>query len=93
VGLFDKFSKAYRAYDSSTYKETMQSVEKIAGASLRLLADKSREEQTQLLGRVTELSEKLHDAIDHETPLVISLTLLMAIRVHEQALLNQADSR
>lgn len=93
VGLFDKVSKAYRVYNSSTYKETMRSVEKIAGASFRLLADKSREEQTQIFVRMTELSEKLRDAIDHEAPLVVSLTLLTAIRVHEQALQKQTDSR
>lgn len=91
MGIFSKFAKAYRVYDSSTYKETMRSVEKVAGASFRLFADKSADEQTQILVRVTELSEKLHDAIDDEIPLVIALTLLNAIRAHEQTVQHHAD--
>jgi hypothetical protein len=84
VGFFRKFSRAYRVLDSETYKDTIRSAETLASASLRLLADKSAEEQTKITERVNNLSEKLYDAIDHEIPLVVSLTLLTAIRVHHQ---------
>jgi hypothetical protein len=84
VGFFRKLSRAYRVVDSQTYKDTIRSTETLTSASLRLLADKTAEEQTQITEPVNNLSEKLHDAIDHEIPLVVALTLLTAIRVHHQ---------
>jgi hypothetical protein len=92
VGIFSKFAKAYRVYDSQPYRETMRSVEKVASSSLKILADKSAKEKAQILERVTELSEKLQNAIADEIPLVVSLTLLSAIRVHEQTIQHRADS-
>ena len=91
MGIFGRFAKAYRVYHSETYRETIRSAETVAGASLRLFADQSAREQAQILERVTELSEKLHNAIDGEIPLVIALTLLTAIRAHEQVLKKHPD--
>jgi hypothetical protein len=91
VGIFRKFAKAYRVLDSETYKETMRSAEGIARASYGMLADKSTAEQAQILERVTSLSEKVNDAVDQETPLVVALTLLTAIRFHHQAIQQQVD--
>jgi len=82
VGLLSKFTKAYRVLDSETYRETIKSVEKIASASYGLLADKPDEEKARILERVNNLSEKLNDAVGHETPLIVALTLLTAVRVH-----------
>jgi hypothetical protein len=70
----------------------MRSVKKIASSSLQILADKSAEERAKILERVTELSEKLQTAIADEIPLVVSLTLLTAIRVHEQSIQHRADT-
>jgi hypothetical protein len=92
VSIFRKFAKADRVYDSQPYRETMRSVEKVASSALKILNDKSAEEKAKILERVTELSEKLQDAIDHEIPLVVSLTLLSAIRVHEQAIQHYGDT-
>jgi hypothetical protein len=86
MNIFSKFTKAYRVYSSETYRETMASLEKTAGASYRLLASKSDGERAKLLERTSELSKKLHDAIDHEAPLVVALTLLVALRTLEQTL-------
>lgn len=91
MGIFKKFGKAYKVVGSETYRETLDSVEKIAVGSYQLLADKTPDEQTQILERVTELLSKLHDATDHETPLVYSLTLLTAIRSHHLAMQQKAD--
>jgi phenylpyruvate tautomerase PptA (4-oxalocrotonate tautomerase family) len=92
MGIFDKFVRAYRVHDTQTYRETIACVEKVASVSLGSLAGKSEEEKTQLIRRITDLSEKLHNAIDSETPLVIALTLLTAIRVHEQTMYRVASS-
>jgi hypothetical protein len=83
---------AYRVHDAQTYRETIACVEKVASVSLSSLAGKSEEEKTQLIRRITGLSEKLHNAIDSETSLVISLTLLTAIRVQEQTMHRVAKS-
>jgi hypothetical protein len=92
MSILDKFVKAYRVHNTQTYRETISCVEKVANFSLGSLAGKSEEEKTQLIRRITDLSEKLHDAIDFETPLVIALTLLTAIRVHEQTMHRAAKS-
>jgi hypothetical protein len=92
MSIFDKFVKAYRVHDTQTYRETIACVEKVANISLGSFAGKSEEEKKQLIRRITELSEKLHDVIDSETPLVIALTLLTAIRVHEQTIHRVAKS-
>jgi hypothetical protein len=70
VGIFSKFAKAYRVYDSNAYREAVSSVEKVASASLSSLFTKSEEEKAEILERVTKLGEKLNDAVSPETPLV-----------------------
>jgi hypothetical protein len=91
VGIFSKFAKAYRVYDSNAYREAVSSVEKVASASLSSLSSKSEEEKAEILERVTKLGEKLNDAVSLETPLVTALTLLIAIRAHYLSLQEQAD--
>jgi hypothetical protein len=86
VGIFSKFAKAYRVYDSNAYRETVSSVEKVASVSLSSLYSKSEEEKAEILGRVTKLGEKLSDAVSQEMPLVIALALLIAIRTHHLAI-------
>ena len=92
MGIFSKFAKAYRMYDSQAYRETMRGIEKIVGSALKILADKSAEEKAQILERVNELNEKLQNAIADEIPLVVSLSLLSAIRVHERTIQHFADA-
>lgn len=79
----------HRVHHSEMYRETMHSVEKLAGASLRLFAEKPKEEQTKLLTQMAVLSKKINEALDEESPLVVALTLLTAIRVHEQLVNGQ----
>lgn len=78
------YSAAYRVHQSETYRETMHSVEKLADASFRLFAEKPKEEQVRILTRIVGLSERVNEALGKEAPLVVALTLLTAIRVHEQ---------
>ena len=92
MNIFSKFKKTYRILDSETYRETISSTERLASASYRLFANKTPEEQSQILERVTELSSKLHDAIDHETPLIVALTLLTAVRAHDQLLQEHVEN-
>jgi hypothetical protein len=91
VGIFSRFSKAYRVCDSTTYRETIASAEKIAAASYGLLAGKPADEQKKILERVNSLSEKPHDAVDDETPLIVALTLLMTIHEHGQMMQKHVD--
>ena len=74
----------HRVHQSGTYRETMHSVEKLADASFRLFAEKSKDEQAEILARTDELSRKINETIEKESPLVVALALLTAIRVHEQ---------
>jgi hypothetical protein len=68
----------------------MDSAERLAAASYGLIASKSPQEQADLLARVTELSEKISAAVENEVPLVVALTLLTALRVHDQTMQHQA---
>ena len=86
MGIFSKFAKAYRVYKSETYRETTKSVERLAGASLRLFAEKSAQDKAQILERVTELSGRLHNAIGAEIPVVVALALLTTIRTYDTLL-------
>lgn len=76
---------------SETYCETMHSVEKLATASFRLFAEKPTGQQTKILTQMADLSKKVNEALGEESPLVVALTLLTAIRVHEQ-LLNRTSN-
>lgn len=74
----------HRVHQSETYGETVHSVEKLADASFRLFAEKPKHEQAEILARMDELSKKINEIIDKESPLVVALALLTAIPVHEQ---------
>ena len=78
------FSAPARVHNSEMYRETVHSVEKLADASFRLFVEKPRHEQTEIPARMDELSKKINDTIEKESPLVVALALLTAIRVHEQ---------
>jgi hypothetical protein len=75
---------AHRVSNSKTYAETVHCVEKLAAASFRLFAEKAKEEQTNILTRVAQLSENLNKALGNQPPLVVALTLLTLLRAHEQ---------
>ena len=72
-----------------TCAEILRSADRLASASFRLFAEKSKSEQAAILARVTQLSEDLNKTLGNQPPLVVALTLLTAIRVHEQ-LCNRA---
>jgi hypothetical protein len=90
VGIFAEFGAAYRIRNNKLYQETMTSVDTVASASLDLLARKPVEEQTRLLAKISELSARLHSATQHETPLVVALTLLVTIRTQKETLSQYA---
>lgn len=81
----------HRVHQSETHRETTHSVEKLADASFRLFAEKSAHEQTDILARTDELSSKINEVIEKESPVVVALALLTAIRVHEQ-LVNKTSN-
>jgi hypothetical protein len=78
VGIFSKFGKVSRV--AGTYKDTVSSAEYLARTSFGMLAEKPADEQRKILERVTELLGRLHEAIDREVPLVVTLTMLTAIQ-------------
>jgi hypothetical protein len=75
---------AHRVSDSKTYAETVHCVEKLAAASFRLFAEKPKEEQTNILAQVAQLSENLNKDLGDQPPLIVALTLLTLLRAHEQ---------
>jgi len=83
ISKWKMFGQFYRVHNSETYKDTMRSVDKLASTSLMLLNRKSAEEQREILARAESLTEKINDAVAEEIPLVIVLSLLTALRVHE----------
>ncbi len=91
MGIFSKFGKAYQDTGSQTYKDTVSSVEYLARTSSRMLAEEPAGEQTKILERVTRLLGKLHDALDHEVPLVVTLTILTALQGLNKTLQRVAD--
>lgn len=80
----EMYHAAHRFHQSETYRETMHSVEKLADACFRLFAEKSKHEKIEILARMDELGKKINETIERESPLVVALALLTAIRVHEQ---------
>lgn len=85
----ERYHAAHRVSHSETCAEIVRSADRLANASFRLFAEKSKSEQTAILARVTELSEDLNKALGEQPPLIIALALLTAIRVQEQ-LCNRA---
>jgi|ERR671924_877062 hypothetical protein len=85
----ERFIAAQRVSHSETYAEIVRSTDRLASASLRLFAEKSKSEQAAIWARVTEVSEDLNRLLEKQPALVVALTLLTAIRVHEQ-LCNRA---
>ncbi|PYT98180.1 MAG: hypothetical protein DMG38_16620 [Acidobacteria bacterium] len=85
----ERYYAAQRVSHSETCAEILRSADRLASASFRLFAEKSKSEQAAILARVTQLSEDLNKTLGNQPPLVVALTLLTAIRVHEQ-LCNRA---
>jgi len=95
VAFFKKlkqFRSAYEVFSSDAYKETMSSLERVAGSTHRLLAAKPREQQIEISARVRQLTDKITDLISDEIPLVAGLSLTTAIRVLDETL-QQESSR
>ena len=92
MGIFSKFGKVYQDAGSQTYRDTVSSAEYLARTSFGLLAEEPAGEQTKILKRVTKLLGKLHDAIDHEVPLVVTLTMLTALQALNKTMRKTADN-
>jgi hypothetical protein len=84
------FGTYFRAYSSDAYKDTVRAVENLAGSSMALLDNKTEEERRALLSKAESLTEKVFDAVETETPLVVALALMTALRAHEHFIQQQA---
>jgi hypothetical protein len=91
MGFFNRYKDVVKARGTNTYKEMMKSTDRIAAATCTLIARKPVEQQEQILARANALVEKLHDVLDHETPLVVGITLFTALHALDQTLQNSAD--
>ena len=91
MGFFKKlrqFRNYQQAYSTESFSETMKAVEQLASSSLVLLGAKSKEEQSAIVTRVSVLAAELLDCASAEIPLVVTLSLLSAARIHHQNILN-----
>jgi hypothetical protein len=68
----------------------MRAAENLAGSSLALLDNKPEEERRTILSKAESLTEKVFDVVETETPLVVALALLTALRAHEHLIQRQA---
>lgn len=84
------FSAFFHAYSNEAYEDTMRAVENLAGSSLALLDNKPEEERRTILSKAEILTEKVFDAVETETPLVVALALMTALRAHEHLIQQQA---
>jgi hypothetical protein len=84
------FGSFFRAYSSEAYEDTVRAVENLAGFSLALLDTKPDEERRAILSKAEILTEKVFDAVETETPLVVALALMTALRAHEHLIQQQA---
>lgn len=85
MGFFKKHSKENPVTETEAYTLTIKSTANLAIASYGLLAKKPPQEQTAILGRAMELALKVQNSLAAESPLLVSLTLLTAIDMHEFA--------
>ena len=92
MSFFKRFGKAFNAYNSNAYREATGSMEKIAGAAMTALYARPPEEQAQVWERAKALQEKLFNAMDHETPLVAAVTLMIAVRAVDLELQERTDA-
>jgi hypothetical protein len=91
MGLGEKwklFRKYQQIYSSETFNETMEAVDQLARESLLLLDRKTEEEKSAIIGKVSELSVRLLDTAQGETPLVVGLALFTSLRTHHQNIQN-----
>jgi hypothetical protein len=90
LGKWKMFGSYFRVYSSEAYEDTMRAVENLAGSSLALLDNKPQEERRAILSKAESLTEKVFDAVETETPLVVALALMTALRAHERLIQEQA---
>jgi|ERR1039458_6609414 hypothetical protein len=90
LGKWKMFGSYFRAYSSEAYEDTMRAVENLAGSSLALLNNKPQEERRAILSKAESLTEKVFDAVETETPLVVALALMAALCAHERLIQEQA---
>jgi len=81
MGLFNRFSKYVRVKFSGTYKNIMQSTDKVAVASLTLFIDKTDADKKQIMTDARALANRMFDAIKNESDLVRVLSVLTAIQI------------
>ena len=72
------------------FKETMQSVEKLASGCFLVLDGKSELERLALLAKAETLTDAVTDVIAADSPVVAVLALLMAARIYEHHVSEQA---
>jgi hypothetical protein len=82
MAILGRFFQVYRGRSRKMYNDTMRAIDKVAAASSDLLAQKSPDEVAVVLQRATVLIDEVHRVTERETPLVVALTLLVALRVH-----------
>jgi hypothetical protein len=71
----------------------MRAVEHLASTSLLLLGRKPEEERREILAKAQGLTEKLSCTVGEEAPLIGTLALLTAIRIHEGLIQQQGEQR
>lgn len=86
---FRKGPKPYNVWRDEACTDMSRSLMGVTGASYRLLAAKSDEGRAEILEWATGLAEKITETLEHETPLVLALTLLIAAREHEVSIRAQ----
>ena len=91
MGFFKKVGKTMRILESETYRDTVKTADRVAQGTYQLLAEKSSEEAGLVVGRASELSDKILEVVGEEKLLVAGLALLMALRVWDQHVQQQAE--
>jgi hypothetical protein len=89
LGKWKMFGSYFRVHSSEAYKDTVRAVEHLASTSLALLDGKAEDERRLILGKAQGLTEKMFDVVETETPLVVALALMTALRAHEHLLQQQ----
>ncbi|MGA2510939.1 MAG: hypothetical protein ABSG27_11975 [Candidatus Acidiferrales bacterium] len=91
LGKWKSFFRYRRVYSSRTYNHAMKCFEHLTASSLLIFEGKTHEEQNEILGRSTKLSEKIAEATVNEIPLVVSMALIIALQVHDQMIQDSAQ--
>ena len=71
----------------------MQAAEHLASSCLLLLNKKPEAEKLEIIASASDLSERLWDVAAQQSPLVVALALLTALRVHDKFLQQRAKEQ